>query len=100
MDAPGDGRTGSKSAGSMLAGIAPGSRWVDARGTVCVVSWVRGIGVVGYRLAAMHNRTGNDVGSDVAGEAVAAYRVMDAARFLRNFAPLPAPPEKTSERAA
>lgn len=84
----------------MLAGIAPGSRWVDVRGTVCVVSWVRGIGVVGYRLADVSNGLSSGAGNDVAGEAVAADRVMDAARFLRNFAPLPALPEKTTERAA
>ena len=69
-----------------LAGIVPGDHWVDADGAIFVVTWVRKIGVVGYRpsAAAAAQHTGVD-------------NVMDVVRFVRTFTPLS---ESTSTRAA
>jgi hypothetical protein len=60
-----------------LAGIVPGERWVDARGVIHVVTWVRKIGVVGYRATTAAT-------TDLA----APDQVMDVVRFVRTFAPL------------
>jgi nitrous oxide reductase accessory protein NosL len=68
-----------------LAGIIPGERWVDARGVIHVVTWVRKIGVVGYRLA-----------TPATTDPAATDHVMDVVRFVRTFAPL----SETSNRAA
>ena len=65
-----------------LAGIVPGDHWVDGDGAVHVVTWVRKIGVVGFRPAAEY--TGVD-------------QVMDVVRFVRTFTPLS---ESTTTRAA
>jgi hypothetical protein len=65
-----------------LAGIVPGDHWVDGDGAVHVVTWVRKIGVVGYR------PTGQHAGGD---------QVMDVVRFVRTFTPIS---ESTTTRAA
>jgi len=67
-----------------LAGIVPGDHWVDGDGAVFVVTWVRKIGVVGYRPTAAAQHTGID-------------NVMDVVRFVRTFTPLS---ESTTTRAA
>jgi hypothetical protein len=73
-----------------LAGIVPGDHWVDGDGAVHVVTWVRKIGVVGYRSAAA-------AAAAAAAEHTGVDQVMDVVRFVRTFTPLS---DSTTTRAA
>jgi hypothetical protein len=58
----------------VVGGIAQGDRWKDPRGDEYVVSWVRKLGVLGYRKV-------ND-GPE-------AENVMDMTKFVQLFRPTP-----------
>ena len=66
------GDAGDRRGCATVAGIAAGDHWFDRGGNECVVTWVRRLGVLGYR----------SVGDRLKNE-----NVVDIVRFVRRFRP-------------
>ncbi len=68
----GGGAAGGVSREGTVGGIAPGDHWADPGGNECIVTWVRRLGVLAYRLV---------------GDRLKIEMVVDVVTFIKRFRP-------------